>query len=62
MITNQKVFEKYIKEIINSKINHIDFYKNQKVIKARNHVIDKYFFNSDGKADKRMVNFLEKNI
>lgn len=62
VITNQKVFEKYIKEIINSKINHIDFYKNQKVIKARNHVIDKYFFNSDGKADKRMVNFLEKNI
>jgi len=40
----------------------MDFYKNQKVIKARNRVIDKYFFNSDGKADIRMVNFLEKKI
>jgi len=62
VITNQHVFEKYIKEIINSKINLMDFYKNQKVIKARNRVIDKYFFNSDGKADIRMVNFLEKKI
>ena len=60
--TNQHDFKKYIKKIVTSKKYLADFYKNKKIMRSRKRIIQKYFFNSDGKADIRMLNFLEKNI
>ena len=62
IITKQSYFISYIEKAILSKTDLMKYYNNKNITKHRNRIIDKYFFNSDRKANLRMVNFLEKNI
>jgi hypothetical protein len=60
IILTRTKLKKYIESFINehSKFNKIYSFKS--TIRSRKKIIDKYFFNSDDKASKRMINFLEK--
>ena len=59
ILKTENKFKIFIETFINDKKKFLKIYSEKSKRKARKRIIDKYFFNSDGNAGKRMINFLE---